>query len=51
MCAYNQWYHRNVSRGYKDLMPRAKLQTWLYRLFLKTALPVDKHMITDWELI
>ena len=34
-----------------DLMPRAKLQTWLYRLFLKTALPVDKHNITDWTLI
>lgn len=32
-------------------MPKAKLQTWLYRLFLKTALPVEKHMITDWELI
>ena len=51
MCVYNRWYHQAVSREYKDLMPRAKLQTWLYRLFLKTALPVDKHNITDWTLI
>lgn len=51
MCAYNRWYHQAVSREYKNLMPKAKLQTWLYRLFLKTALPVDKYMITDWELI
>ena len=51
MCVYNRWYHQAVSREYKNLMPKAKLQTWLYRLFLKTALPVDKYMITDWELI
>jgi hypothetical protein len=51
MCAYNRWYHQAVSREYKTLMPKAKLQIWLYRLFLKTALPVDKYMITDWELI
>jgi hypothetical protein len=41
--AYLRWYHRTVSREYKDLMPRANLQTWLYRLFLKTTLPVEKH--------
>jgi hypothetical protein len=51
MCAYNRWYHQAASREYKDLMPRAKLQTWLYRLFLKTALPVEKHNIMDWTLI
>lgn len=51
MCPYNQWYHRTVSREYKDLVPRAKLQTWLYRLFFKTALPAEKRMILDNELI
>jgi hypothetical protein len=44
---YNQWYHLNVSSEYKDLMPRADLQTWLYRLFFKAILPFGERIITS----
>jgi hypothetical protein len=47
MCTYNQWHHREISREYKNLMPRAKLQAWLYRLFFKIALPLERHIPDD----
>lgn len=51
MCVYNRWHHLDVSRKYADLVPRTKLEDWLFRLFFKVAIPPTRRMIVDNELI
>ncbi|KAK4897959.1 hypothetical protein LTR27_004343 [Elasticomyces elasticus] len=48
-CQY--WHHLPGSPETVDLMPRDKLETWLYRVFLKLATPVQKRAIEDFTLI
>ncbi|KAK4956504.1 hypothetical protein LTR10_006030 [Elasticomyces elasticus] len=48
---YQYWHHLPGSPETVDLMPRDKLETWLYRLFLKLATPVQKRAIEDFTLI
>ena len=50
MTEYAKWHHVLVSTQFADLMPRATLETWLYRLFLKLAVPVKRTM-RDFTLI
>ena len=49
---YNRWQHHvPPSLSYTDLIPRQRLQTWLYRLFLKVALPPTRPDIVSNQLI
>ncbi|KXS97941.1 hypothetical protein AC578_3388 [Pseudocercospora eumusae] len=50
-CSYTIWHHHPSSKNLQDLMSREKLETWLFRLFLKIALPVEKLLIQDNALI
>ncbi|KAK5129040.1 hypothetical protein LTR85_000373 [Meristemomyces frigidus] len=51
MCSYNRWHHQDVSTDPANLMSRGMLETWLYRIFLKIAIPKDKRQIESQVLI
>lgn len=41
---YTSWYHSETPiRHLQELMPRTQLETWLYRFFLKTAIPYPRN--------
>ena len=44
MADYLRWHHNHKSKTLPDLMPRHALETWLYRLFLKLAIPKERPM-------
>ncbi|TKA65538.1 hypothetical protein B0A55_09868 [Friedmanniomyces simplex] len=48
---YLNWHTLPGPSKLANLMPREKLETWLYRLFLKRAIPVHKDEIQDFTLI
>lgn len=49
--SYANWHHsQKKSLPFPKLMPRARLEVWLYRMFLKIAIPVPRQ-IKDMELI
>ncbi|KAM0716120.1 hypothetical protein Q7P37_008634 [Cladosporium fusiforme] len=51
MNSYHFWHHFARSQTFADLMPREKLETWLYRVFLKLAIPAHKQAIQSYVLI
>jgi len=51
ICSYNRWHHETGSRVQMSLLPRTTLETWLFRLFLKIAMPKDKRQIQSQTLI
>ncbi|TKA67798.1 hypothetical protein B0A55_09923 [Friedmanniomyces simplex] len=48
---YLNWYTLPGPSNLAGLMPREKLETWLYRPFLKLAIPVHKDEIQDFTFI
>jgi len=42
---YHRWHHLPENSALTDLMARDRLENWLYRLFLKIAMPVHKTEI------
>lgn len=48
---YNEWHHVEVRKDLSSLMPRARLENWLERLFLKIAIPIHKDDIESNTLI
>jgi hypothetical protein len=50
-CTYYTWHHEPDPPTAKNLMPRAKLETWLQRLFFKIMMPREKQKIVDQNLI
>ncbi len=43
MCKYRLWHHLPKASSLAELMPRDRLTTWLYRFFLKVAIPMYKE--------
>jgi hypothetical protein len=41
---YHKWRRAIKSKAQSDLIPRDRFETWLYRLFLKIAIPKSKEM-------
>ncbi|CZT15456.1 uncharacterized protein RCC_12327 [Ramularia collo-cygni] len=44
LAQYVRWYHHPVPASFSNLLPRARLETWLYRLFFKTMIPIARPM-------
>jgi hypothetical protein len=49
--AYHFWHRLDQPKNSADLMPREKLETWLYRLLLKLGIPSHKQAIQSYVLI
>ncbi|KAK4930924.1 hypothetical protein LTR49_002690 [Elasticomyces elasticus] len=48
---YHYWHHLPGSLELSKVMPRDRMETWLYRLFFKLAIPVHKNEIWSHTLI
>ena len=48
---YNKWHHEVIPTGLTDLLPREKLETWLFRLLLKISTPARKDDVLAWQLV
>jgi hypothetical protein len=51
LLGYHFWHHLDRPKTFADLMTRERLETWLYRLFLKLAIPAHKQAIQSYVLI
>jgi hypothetical protein len=51
LLGYHFWRHLDRPKTFADLMPRERLETWLYRLFFKLAIPAHKREIQSYVLI
>jgi hypothetical protein len=51
LLAYHFWHYLDRPKTFADLMPRERLETWLYRLLLKLAIPSHKQAIQSMVLI
>lgn len=51
LLAYHFWHRLNQPKNTTDLIPRERLETWLYRLLLKLATPSHKQAIQSYVLI
>ena len=43
---YRFWHRLDRPKSLADLMPREKLETWLYRLLLKLAIPAHREAVS-----
>jgi hypothetical protein len=43
MTDYLQWHHIDVPLEYQNLVPRQRVEEWLYRLFLTLAVPMERE--------
>jgi hypothetical protein len=43
LLGYRFWHHLDRHKTFANLMPRERLETWLYRLFLKLVIPAHKR--------
>jgi hypothetical protein len=43
LVGYRYWHYLDRPKSFADLMPREKLETWLYRLLLKLAIPAYRQ--------
>lgn len=43
LLAYHFWHYLDRPKTFADLMPRERLETWLYRLLLKLAIPAHRQ--------
>jgi hypothetical protein len=48
LIGYHFWHHLDRPQAFANLMSRERLETWLYRLFLKLAIPAHKREIQSW---
>ena len=44
---YQKWYHCKKSKCLADFLSRDQFETWLYRLFLKIAIPKEKNTVNQ----
>lgn len=44
LAQYVKWHHHPVATSFSNLIPRHRFETWLYRLFLKLAIPITRSM-------
>lgn len=50
LAQYVKWHHQPVETSFSNLLPRSHFETWLYRLFLKMAIPI-KRPLRDFALV
>ena len=44
LLGYCYWHYLDLPSTFADLIPREKLETWLYRLLLKLAIPASREI-------
>jgi hypothetical protein len=44
LAQYVKWHHIPVPNSFSNLLPRNQFETWLYRLFFKLAVPIEREM-------
>lgn len=44
LAQYVKWHHHVVPNSFSNLLSRQQFEAWLYRLFLKMAIPIKREM-------
>jgi len=50
MTSYSEWHQLHTPQPFGELLSRPKLETWLYRVFLKIAIPCPRDIV-DFTMI